>query len=225
MEPEPVEKEENSWGERWQEVHKEYECVLCHNRDYGLNFIICCECQTAFHKICLDPLRSTPWPDGEEWICEECDYFCVACQNSEPPDQPERSSQEEDVLFEWYSCVECGDRYHTVCLEEEDQHWFQSEEKDSEPYWMCPDCLEIEKEEEEWEAENNLSDGEVDEPFHRSECSCDQCQESNTIVDSWKTTQPRNEVDAFIARAIDAMEEKVNFMNDDDQFLHGTSNH
>ncbi len=245
-EPEPV-AGELSWTQRWADASKERECVVCKNKGYGNLFIVCCDCGAAFHKICLDPLRYTPWEEGVEWLCDECDLFCVVCEGQDPPPvipeeedttMPASSNDcnppspanttnlleiaEEGELF-WFSCGQCGDKYHSCCLEPEDRVIYEPEtqeegEEEEEPPWICPNCLDEQEEEAEWAAENVEFD-DTEEAFHRSECECDQCKETNTIVDKWKEMEPRNDVEAFIKKAIDKMDAGVNFQTDDALFL------
>lgn len=187
---------EKSWAERWQDATRTRTCSICDESGAGHHFILCRECDDAFHKVCLDPLRSRPWTqdDAENFVCSICDCYCLVCESDD---------RDDELLM----CDYCNDGYHIDCLDPP-----LDEVPDEE--WFCDDCLaEIESDEEALEEA-----AEADEPFSRSECDCEVCASMNEANDTWRDFVPQTRVQLHLKRAIDAREGLVNHLTDEANF-------
>ncbi|XP_027345570.1 uncharacterized protein LOC113857662 [Abrus precatorius] len=74
-------------------------CSFCH---YGGELILCDQCPSSFHKICLG-LEDILYGD---WFCPSCS--CGICGQS-------RIKGDEDGHF--LTCIQCEHKYHVRCLE------------------------------------------------------------------------------------------------------------
>ncbi|TKY68421.1 Increased DNA methylation 1 [Spatholobus suberectus] len=75
----------------------DYICSVCY---YGGELILCDQCPSSFHQMCLD-LENIP--DGD-WFCPSC--CCGICGQSKIDDE------DGHVL----TCVQCEHKYHVRCL-------------------------------------------------------------------------------------------------------------
>ncbi|MED6131657.1 hypothetical protein PIB30_011808 [Stylosanthes scabra] len=96
-------------------------CSVCH---YGGDLILCDQCPSSFHGICLG-LEDIP--EGE-WFCPSC--RCAVCGESKIEEE------EEDFLV----CAQCEHKYHVRCLEDKDATNSRRYNKN----WFCGgDCEKI----------------------------------------------------------------------------------
>ncbi|XP_027337474.1 uncharacterized protein LOC113851199 [Abrus precatorius] len=76
----------------------DYICSVCHN---GGELILCDQCPSSFHKMCLG-LKDVP--DGD-WFCPSC--CCGICGQN-------KIHKDEDEHF--LTCAQCEHKYHVRCL-------------------------------------------------------------------------------------------------------------
>lgn len=188
--------EPKSWAELWQEATQTRTCAICDVSGSGHHFITCCECDDAFHKVCLDPLRSTPWTqeDSERFVCSICDCYCRVCE----------ADDDEDLLL---MCDYCNEGYHTYCLDPP-----LDDVPDEDEDWLCVHC------EAEMGSDDDGCDGGDDEPFTRSGCDCEVCASMNDANDTWADFVPQTGMQFHLKRAIDSREGLVNHLTDEANF-------
>ncbi len=175
---------EKTWAEQWQEATKTRKCFICDQTGNGHHFIMCSECDEAFHKVCLDPLRTTPW--DKEYVCDICSCFCQTCEL-------------DDIDDKLLMCDYCSEGYHIYCLEPPLEEIPPEDEQ-----WFCPNCEDAIDSDEEWEKEHVVDDDDV-EGWTRSECKCNICIEMNQSNDTWNDFVPSTGIERCLKNAIDDM--------------------
>ena len=94
-----------------------YKCEICSQRTYETNGIRCEDCGVFYHKLCLDPLRFTPWNRDEKFICDVCcsdsDYSEDLGDSYESGDESwivdNDDSEEETFTESTCDCETCKD--------------------------------------------------------------------------------------------------------------------
>ncbi len=225
---------DESWTKRWERATRTLKCSICEKTGNGHHFIRCSVegCDSAFHKICLDPLRSTPWTteETEEFMCDLCDFQCQICL------------QDDGVLI---MCDYCNLRFHPECVGfgdvvSEDEDEGEGEDKDEDEgdecddgcdggeveevgedgeEWFCPDCRGEIESDEEWERDHVGQGMEGEREWCRSDCSCPVCVEMNASHDTWKDFEPQTPIGIALKKAIDSREGLLNFIMDEAKFL------
>lgn len=124
--------------------------------------ILCAGCETVFiHALCFDPLRSTPIPADQVYLCEECgDQYGLAAADD--------SSESEDEGL----CDVCGDADADFACPECERLYVHGECK-TPSHAMCHEC------------EGFIVPNDQVEPFTESKCECEVCRETNAAVLEW----------------------------------------
>lgn len=162
------------------------------------------------HRACLDPLR-TEWNDFAGFVCDDCDGGCVVCGD-------EYETDDDPLIL----CDECDALYHVACLDASDQPPCE-EIGDETKEWLCPECADEYRSDEEWASEHVIPDDAMqrEDCFTRSECPCDVCTSMNAAVASWDTFRPSNPIQRSLKEAIDSREGIVTDIMDDLHYRHG----
>ncbi|TKY47169.1 Increased DNA methylation 1 [Spatholobus suberectus] len=80
-------------------AENDYICSVCH---YGGELILCDQCPSSFHKMCLG-LEDIP---NGDWFCPSC--RCGICG---------QRKIDGDEIGDFLTCVQCEHKYHVRCLQ------------------------------------------------------------------------------------------------------------
>ncbi|KAM3739421.1 hypothetical protein ACB098_08G023000 [Castanea mollissima] len=105
----------------------DYICTVCH---YGGELILCDQCPSAFHKICIG-LKDVP--DGD-WFCPSC--CCGICGKKK------FGSNNADLVDDSIlTCSQCEHKYHVGCLKNREVD--KLENFPAENWFCCKKCEQI----------------------------------------------------------------------------------
>ncbi|KAF8010591.1 hypothetical protein BT93_J1282 [Corymbia citriodora subsp. variegata] len=88
---------------KWKNGKSDCICSVCH---YGGELIMCDQCPSSFHQICLG-LKDIPRGD---WFCPSC--RCAICSQSKPKEDAVQYVDDESA----FTCNQCERKYHLGCL-------------------------------------------------------------------------------------------------------------
>lgn len=66
-------------------------CEFCKKNDNDAEFILCDECDDAYHWACLDPPLLAPPHEDIEWLCPNC--LKMPTEPDQQPTLPEKCSK------------------------------------------------------------------------------------------------------------------------------------
>lgn len=209
------------WSREFQEATKIVYCEMCGYEGRRHECIACSDCEKAFHKSCLDPLRRQWQEDrNQEYLCPECDVSCILCHWDD----------DKDDLFE---CRECCHYFHGVCIEQSKNNTGEGKdipkdyscEPNEEGHSYCPECWKQvyadAAEDEAWAKDHLVEDEQMKDEARwcRSHCDCSLCKEMNQAVDTWDDFKPDNPIQQVLKQAIDEGEGTVNVIMDNLAFI------
>ncbi|CAK9149220.1 unnamed protein product, partial [Ilex paraguariensis] len=107
------------------DISNDYICSVCHE---GGDLILCDQCPSAFHTICLG-LKDVP--DGD-WFCPPC--CCGICGQSRFNKDPKRFTDNSGL-----NCDQCEHQYHIGCLRKKGLIKVDCTDKEN---WFCTEKCE-----------------------------------------------------------------------------------
>ncbi|XP_030524326.1 uncharacterized protein LOC115736661 [Rhodamnia argentea] len=106
---------------KWKDGKNDSICSVCH---YGGELILCDQCPSSFHQICLG-LKEVPQGD---WFCPSC--CCAICCQSKLKEDAMQHVDDENAL----KCNQCERKYHLGCLRKKGATNLESYSKRD---WYC----------------------------------------------------------------------------------------
>ncbi|XP_030447538.2 uncharacterized protein LOC115670415 isoform X1 [Syzygium oleosum] len=106
---------------KWKNGKNDCICSVCH---YGGELILCDQCPSAFHQICLG-LKEIPQGD---WFCPSC--CCAICIQSKLKEDAMQYMDDENAL----TCKQCERKYHLGCLRKKGATNLEAHSKKD---WYC----------------------------------------------------------------------------------------
>ncbi|XP_010032985.2 uncharacterized protein LOC104422373 isoform X1 [Eucalyptus grandis] len=105
----------------WKNGKNDCICSVCH---YGGELIMCDQCPSSFHQICLG-LKEIPHGD---WFCPSC--HCAICSQSKLKEDAMQYVVDESA----FTCNQCERKYHLGCLRKKGATNLESHSKKD---WYC----------------------------------------------------------------------------------------